>query len=69
LLEFTTEFFVSRVARNLNAALRPAAIEGRWLSSKMEFRSNEAGRTAPLGIEAGFIQADPISTRSHSVSR
>jgi hypothetical protein len=34
----------------------------------MDFRSNEAGRTAPLGIAPGDFEAEPISARSHSVS-
>ena len=35
------------MAHNLNVAVQPAAMDARWLSSKMDFRSNEAGRTAP----------------------
>src|SRR6195256_3326515 len=36
-----------RMARNLNVAMRPAVADARWPTSLMDFRSNEAGRTAP----------------------
>src|SRR6202045_1697319 len=35
----------------------------RWLTSKMDFRSNEAGRIAPWELNRQF-QAEPISARS-----
>jgi hypothetical protein len=35
------------MARNLNAAVQPAVADARWLTPKMDFRSNEAGRSAP----------------------
>jgi hypothetical protein len=38
------------MAHNLNVAVRPAAMDARWSSPKMDFRSNEAGRTAPWKI-------------------
>jgi hypothetical protein len=41
------------MACNLNIALQPAVEDARWRSSEMDFRSNEAGRTAS-GIEAGL---------------
>jgi hypothetical protein len=34
------------MARNLYVAVQPAVMDVRWLWSKMDFRSNEAGRTA-----------------------
>jgi hypothetical protein len=40
-------FKIFELARDLNGALQPAATDARWLSSEMDFRSNEAGRTAP----------------------
>jgi hypothetical protein len=61
-------FDPSRVARNLYVAVQPAVEDVRWLSSEMDFRSNEAGRTAS-GIEAGASALKPTSARSHSVSR
>ena len=39
-------FLGRRVARNLYVAVQPAVADARWLTSKMDFRSNEAGRTA-----------------------
>jgi hypothetical protein len=58
------------MARNLNVAVRPAVADARWPSSKMDFRSNEAGRTAPLEIELRRLDAEAISSlRSHSFSR
>jgi hypothetical protein len=33
------------MAHNLNVAVQPAVADARWLMSKMDFRSNEAGRT------------------------
>ena len=56
------------MARNLYVAVQPAVEDVRWLSSEMDFRSNEAGRTA-FGIEAGVLAPKPTSARSHSVSR
>jgi hypothetical protein len=32
------------VARNLNVAVQPVVADARWPTSKMDFRSNEAGR-------------------------
>jgi hypothetical protein len=56
-------FYQNRaLAHNLNVALQPAAMDARWLSSKMDFRSNEAGRTAPQ-------ESRLISSRSESVPR
>jgi hypothetical protein len=40
-------FKISELARDLNGAPQPVATGARWLLSKMDFRSNEAGRTAP----------------------
>jgi len=34
------------MARNLNVAVQPAVADARWHRSRMDFRSNEAGRTA-----------------------
>jgi hypothetical protein len=42
------------VARNLNVAVQPAVADIRWLPSKMDFRSNEAGRTA-LRFQRGRV--------------
>jgi hypothetical protein len=32
------------MAHNLNVAVQPAAADARWPTSRMDFRSNEAGR-------------------------
>jgi hypothetical protein len=45
LVDFTRYFIAALMARNLNVALQPAVADARWLQSKMDFRSNEAGRT------------------------
>jgi hypothetical protein len=39
-----------RLAHNLNVAVQPAAGDAVLATSKMDFRSNEAGRTAPWKI-------------------
>ena len=40
------------MARNLNVAVQPAVAEARWFTSKMDFRSNEAGRTGSNEMNA-----------------
>jgi hypothetical protein len=45
---------IARVARNLNVAVQPAVADVRWPPSKMDFRSNEAGRTA-LRFQRGRV--------------
>jgi len=42
------------MARNLYVAVQPAVAEARWPTSRMDFRSNEAGRTVPLVVEPAF---------------
>ena len=54
------------MARNLNVAVQPTVSRCPLAKSKMDFRSNEAGRTAPW-IEPG--KPESFSTRSHSLSR
>jgi hypothetical protein len=34
--------------------VQPAVADARWPTSKMDFRSNEAGRTVPLVVEPAF---------------
>src|SRR3982074_2960094 len=54
------------MAHNLNVAVQPAVADARWLMSKMDFRSNEAGRTVSWNWPGS--PAEPISARSHSLS-
>ncbi len=42
--EITRYFYGAGLARNLYVAVRPAAVDVGWTTSKMDFRSNEAGR-------------------------
>src|SRR5260370_10915519 len=49
------------MAPNLNVAAQPAVAEVAGYKSKMDFRSNEAGRTAPLEIEPGTSQPSRFS--------
>jgi hypothetical protein len=55
------------MARNLNVAVQPAVADARWPTSKMDFLSNEAGRTVPQELNR-HCYAEPISKRSHSIS-
>ena len=55
------------MARNLNVAVQLAAVDVRRLMSKMDFRSNEAGRTASWESNRSS-QSEPISARSFSLS-
>ena len=49
------QYFIGiRMARKLNVAVQPAVADARWPTSKMDFRSNEAGRTGSR-VERGRI--------------
>ena len=61
--EITRYLYEMGLARNLYVAVRPAAVDVCWPTSKMDFRSNEADRTAqfrpgPQG-QAGFRAVAP----------
>ena len=51
------------LARNLYVAVQPAVADVCWLTSKMDFRSNEAGRNR--SIQARPHKAKPVFGRSH----
>jgi hypothetical protein len=51
------------VARNLYVAVQPAVADVSWLISRMDFRSNEAGRTAS-GTGASVPTPKPVSAWS-----
>jgi hypothetical protein len=63
-IELKRYFISGAVARNLNVAVQLAAVDVRRLMSKMDFRSNEAGRTAQE-IETRRCPAEAISARGH----
>ena len=55
------------MARNLNVAVQPAAADACWPTSKMDFRSNEAGWSAPWDRTRRSVV--PIPARSYPVFR
>jgi hypothetical protein len=54
------KFISTGMARKLNVAVQPAVADARWLMSKMDFRSNEADRTAS-GAGTGVTTPEPAS--------
>jgi hypothetical protein len=56
------------MARNLNGAVRPAAMEGLLASVQDGFPQQRGWSDRFLGNCTGDFEAEPISARSHSVS-
>jgi hypothetical protein len=57
------------MARNLYVAVQPTVADAGWLTSRMDFRSNEAGRTVPGRGTAPFrAYADFLTGRSNSAT-
>src|SRR6185312_16072653 len=73
--EIKQYFMAPGVARNLYVAVRPVVVDACWPTSKMDFRSNEAGRTAQSrpgsqgqtgsgAVAPNFVDATPRGRRS-----